>query len=1115
MSNMKFIADLHIHSHYSRATSRNLVPEQLALWAQLKGLTAVATGDITHPKWLAELKEQLLPDEQAPGLFQLRSDLRAKIEPHVPPLCRKAVYFMLSGEISCIYKKAGRVRKIHAVVYLPSFAAAEKLQSMFARIGNIHSDGRPILGLDMRDLLEMVLRCDPEAHLVPAHIWTPWFSLLGSQSGFDSIEECFEDLSPHIFAVETGLSSDPPMNWRVSMLDRYNLISNSDAHSPENLGREANLFDTELNYAAMFAALKNKNHNGFQGTIEFFPEEGKYHWDGHRKCQCVMPPQETIKHQGLCPVCGKPATLGVSYRVHELADRPEKFQPEGSKSFISLVPLPEVLAEVHGVGHTSKKVQQQYQTMLRELGPEMEILMNIPLDTLQTVAGELLAEAIRRMRVGEVFTEPGYDGEYGVIHLFREDERQKLLQQGVLFEIPERADKTSAVAEGKEQYLLNIAEKSKRVTQRSDDPSRLSLNAEQRAAIEHRGSPLIIQAGPGSGKTLTLTQRLVDLISTGFAKPEEILAVTFTQKAAEEMRLRLRRSLQEGIAEKIHIHTFHSLGYSILRQFDQPAGRSQDFIVIDPEHDPLFLQLLEAEGGEQVSKSILHRINMIKSLLYMPDSLPKEFVETSPPSFLKIFQKYEMLLLQRNAFDFEDLIAWPVRLLRNHAEMRRNFLRQYTVLAVDEFQDINVAQYELFRIFAIAAKDVCVIGDPDQAIYGFRGASPAFFFQFQKEFPGSVSLRLQHNYRCSREIHLGARQMLGVVGPSSDLQEASGSKKSELKIQIYQAVSDRSEAEFVVQQIEKLSGGISHFSIDSERGRNSEHFGYSFSDFAVLVRSRLLLPPLLEALTRSGIPFRTASDEVFYGDPIAPFILSCLRFWHMANKRLDDVITILHFLYPDMLKLFTPLLRQMNKDVLRAETDWQNLWKILSPAAKVSELLQALLSLAKETAVDRILEQIFAALPAPDPKIKALKIRLKNLAQPFHNRVDLFIDSLSLQKEIDQLETRADQVSVLTLHAAKGMEFAVVFIIGCEENILPFTFGSMSSDADEERRLFYVGMTRAKQQLFLTHAKSRFLRGQRYLQYPSRFLTAIPEMLLHKQTGKRIIRKNEGQLSLF
>ena len=408
---MYYIGDLHIHSRYSRATSKDCTPEHLDLWARRKGIHIVGTGDFTHPAWREELKEKLEPAED--GLYVLKDGYRIKEDP-VPG--GKIPRFVVTGEISSIYKKNGKTRKVHSLILLPGLEDAEKISARLEQIGNIHSDGRPILGLDCRDLLEIVLELCPRAVYVPAHIWTPHFSMFGAFSGFDTVEECFEDLTPYIHAVETGLSSDPPMNWRVSALDRFQLISNSDAHSPAKLGREANLFDIPLSYEGLYRAIQTGE--GLGGTIEFFPEEGKYHMDGHRKCGLCLTPSETVKYNGKCPVCGRKITIGVSHRIGELADRPEGYVKPGAKPFESLVPLPEVIGASVGRGAAGVKVQREYRRLLAELGPEFEILRNIPPEDIRRAAGDRMAEGIQRLRNGQVECVPGFDGEYGVIRLF-------------------------------------------------------------------------------------------------------------------------------------------------------------------------------------------------------------------------------------------------------------------------------------------------------------------------------------------------------------------------------------------------------------------------------------------------------------------------------------------------------------------------------------------------------------------------------------------------------------------------------------------------------------------------------------------------------------------------
>lgn len=406
---MSFIADLHIHSSYSIATSREISPETLYKWAQLKGVTVLATGDSTHPSWLLELKEKLEP--LGNGLFTLRKKFR-EIDEEVPESCRGDVYFILSAEISCIYKKGDKVRKVHNLLYVPGFDEAEKINHELSKIGNLRGDGRPILGLDSKGLLKIALEVSQDSILIPAHAWTPHFSVFGSGSGFDSMEECFEELTPHIYAIETGLSSDPAMNWRLSSLDNITLISNSDAHSPQKIGREANILDTELSYSGIMGAIKTRK--GFLGTIEFFPEEGKYHYDGHRTCKVRLTPKEAIKNHGLCPSCGKKVTIGVMHRVEELADRQEGARPTGALPYHSLISLRGLIAQTIGVGEGSKKVEREYMAILNSLGPELKIVMDTPLMEIEAV-NPSIARVISNMRNGRVTIEPGYDGEFGKI----------------------------------------------------------------------------------------------------------------------------------------------------------------------------------------------------------------------------------------------------------------------------------------------------------------------------------------------------------------------------------------------------------------------------------------------------------------------------------------------------------------------------------------------------------------------------------------------------------------------------------------------------------------------------------------------------------------------------
>ncbi len=411
---MSFIADLHVHSGYSRATSKEMKPSGLWRWAQLKGIRVIGTGDFTHPEYFRELQGSLEPAED--GLFHLKEKQQ---EGDVPDSCVSEVSFILQAEISSIYKKNGATRKVHSIVLAPGFKEAGEINKRLDAIGNIKSDGRPILGLDARLLLELVLDVSPECMVIPAHAWTPHFSVFGAVSGFDSLEECYDELTPHIYAIETGLSSDPPMNRRLSMLDGITLISNSDAHSPGKLGREANLFNTGISYASMTAALKTGE--GFGGTIEFYPEQGKYHVDGHRKCNVSMEPGETKANGYLCPECGRKLTIGVMHRVDDLADREEPAPSE----FRYIVPLADLVAEVMGRGVNTKGVQGRYMETLSALGNEFHLLLDTPLNDIKKAAGEDIADAVSKMRTGDLYIEPGYDGEFGVVSLDKKPPKPK------------------------------------------------------------------------------------------------------------------------------------------------------------------------------------------------------------------------------------------------------------------------------------------------------------------------------------------------------------------------------------------------------------------------------------------------------------------------------------------------------------------------------------------------------------------------------------------------------------------------------------------------------------------------------------------------------------------
>ncbi len=411
---MEFVADFHIHSKYSRATSRDMDTQHIAEWAKLKGITLMGTGDFTHHLWLEELKGNL--EDLGNGLFKYQD-----------------IYFILTTEISSIYSKKGKTYRIHNLVFSPSFKTTDKINETLARCGNLASDGRPILGLDAAELARIIFDIDENCMVIPGHIWTPWFSLFGSMSGFDRIQDCFEEQTEKIFALETGLSSDPGMNWRLSALDKFTLVSNSDSHSPSRIGREANVFDCELNYKAIREVLKTKDKKRFLYTIEFFPEEGKYHYDGHRLCNARLSPNQTRENKGKCPKCGKPVTVGVMNRVEQLADRPAGYVPSNAIPFKNFISLDEIIAEAKGVGKASQGVEREYRSCIAKLGNEFEILTKVPVEVLKKNLPPKIAEGILRVRGGKVSIQAGFDGEYGKIAIFSDDKKDNTEKQLSLF----------------------------------------------------------------------------------------------------------------------------------------------------------------------------------------------------------------------------------------------------------------------------------------------------------------------------------------------------------------------------------------------------------------------------------------------------------------------------------------------------------------------------------------------------------------------------------------------------------------------------------------------------------------------------------------------------------
>ncbi len=852
---MSFYADLHIHSKYARATSRDCDLEHLYLWAQKKGVSLLGTGDFTHPAWLAEIKNKLIPAE--PGIFRLRKDIENDMNQQLDESTRGRMRFMLEVEISTIYKKGDKTRKVHHLIYVPDLESAERLIQKLGRIGNLNADGRPILGLDSRDLLEITLEAGKGSYLVPAHIWTPWFSALGSKSGFDAIEDCYGDLASHIFAVETGLSSDPPMNWRVSSLDRYQLVSNSDAHSPPKIGREASVFDTEMDYFSIRHALETGE--GYQGTVEFFPEEGKYHLDGHRKCEVRLTPSETEHYKNLCPVCEKPLTVDVLNRISKLADRPEDTEHAQKKiPFRNLVPLPEVISEIQGVGPKSKRVQKDYEQVISRLGSELYILEKAPFEDLERLGSPLLAEAVKRMRNSDVIRESGYDGEYGVISLFRKKELKQEKSVGMLFDLPR---KQSNPAKKKNPPSQTPNPKSMQsIVPKSEVQNPKSLDLEQHTAAQMVAGPLLIIAGPGTGKTRTLTHRIAHLVNDHHVPPKHCLAITFTNRAAAEMSDRLQQLLPNRVSTPVM--TLHALGLKILRAHSELIGLETPIqVAAEKERVDLLCQIHSV--SERKAKQMLKEFSNLNAP-GISQSFTSDAVSSATPDREEASSQnrilYQQEMRSRGLVDFEDLILLPIKLLEAHLDLVVHYRKQYPWISVDEYQDIDRNQYQLIKLLTPAEGNLCAIGDPDQSIYGFRGSDPTIFQQFRTDFPSAQTVELTKNYRSIPSI---VDASLQVISSTSLVENRvlESFLEDPHKITIHQSSHDRSEAKYVVDTIEQLMGGSSFYSIDSGQVQTDEEEALAFSDFAILYRTDAQSKILCETLNRSGIPFQKRSHH--------------------------------------------------------------------------------------------------------------------------------------------------------------------------------------------------------------------------------------------------------------
>lgn len=1025
----QFRADLHIHSRFSRATSKKLSPRNLSAWAKVKGLDVMGTGDFTHPGWLAELETELQLDPSGLLVLKDSTHLETEIPEFEGPLPPGTTRFIFSAEISSIYKRGGKVRKVHNLVFMPSFDRVKAFNRKLAEVGNLASDGRPILGLDSRHLLEIVRETDPLAFLVPAHIWTPWFSLFGSKSGFDSIEECFGDLSGEIFALETGLSSDPAMNWLWSKLDRFRFISNSDAHSGENLGREANLFSGEPSFEGIYRSLRGEGlGHKFLGTLEFFPEEGKYHLDGHRKCNVVLDPRETLARGGMCPVCGKPVTVGVLNRVLTLSDRDTPKKPIHHPDFSSIIPLPEILSDILNSGPKTKTVQGYYGKLIRRFGSEMTVLLKTPVEELTTWSAPL-GEAIDRMRAGKVHRRSGFDGEFGWISVFSPKELKEMHGGKTLIAIPEGADTGHVHSPVRPMSPEPI----------QDQTLAFIPNLEQEKAAKAGPGPILVIAGPGTGKTRTLVARVQYLLDSG-VNPEQIVTVTFTRRAAQELKTRLRSLLgKQTLLPKAD--TLHALGFEYWAEThgQQPtlmaAGDEERcFVSANPELDRSQAKTLWTEM-----------------------SLAREERRSIPEAVNRAAENYAQLKAQWNLVDYTDLLEFFIEQIESTA-----FIRPYSHLLVDEVQDLTPLQLSLLKALnQPSGNGFFAIGDTRQAIYGFRGAVVNIQADLSQRWPELSVITLDRNYRSIQPILDVAASLFSGTLPL--VAERSGQGD----ISLFSAPSTAHEASWIAEKIRDLVGGTGHWQADTSQGSLSP------GEIGILVRFKALMPPIFEALTRFGLPASMPENEAFWLEPRVEIILASVgRMLGLTEKEDVAIISC-----PDRILALGPS----------------------GLAAYLKDMPP------------------FDALFWQSSAYHSLR-KLYDQSGGWMN----LINFIHLQSELEMVRAKAEKIQIMTLHAAKGLEFSAVFLPALEDGILPFAGKELFSehgfapdmpmDEEEEKRLFYVGMTRARDLLFLSLVEKRRLYGRNLHLPPSRFLSLLPEESIKKSTMKAQKVTKEKQL---
>ena len=1159
-----FRADLHIHSRFSRATSKSLSLPLLAAWARVKGLDVLGTGDITHPAWRAEMAEQL-EFEEATGLYRLREESKAaELLPQYAGRTRAGrPRFMLQGEVSSIYKRGGKVRKIHNLVYFPDLDTAERFAQKLGAIGNLNSDGRPIIGLDARDLLEMVLESGPQSYLVPAHIWTPWFSLFGSKSGFDNIEECFGDLTPHVFAMETGLSSDPDMNRTWSALDRFAMVSNSDAHSGENLGREANLFSGDISYQGIWEGLKGHPRVDcrFDGTVEFFPEEGKYHLDGHRKCNVVMDPAEAREAGGLCPVCGHPLTEGVLSRVMALADREEPQQPAGQPGFRSLIPLPEIIGEIVSCGVKSRRVTERHAEIINRFGSELTVLLDVPEDDLAQYFAPL-GEAVARMRRGEVIRRGGFDGEYGVIRVFSDLERKELVTHRGQFSLsgldlpglgspgpgsPEQGGqnspdcgcgeapggrKTPRPGKGQTKGKDAAGDAGRALLAGKFSPGSLPspplsldkdgghclapdgdaaastplkkavapfiYNDDQQEAIVAGPEPVLVLAGPGTGKTRTLIGRIEHLLAQG-VPASKILALSFTRRAAMEMDQRLNAALAPegglGNASGGGFGTAAPGGESGGENAPPSAGESGNAQDGAPNKAPGKIpgkaEMPATDTMHAIAFVLWHKVLDAPVLMseeaafrvfcdasaesatpraraaWQAVNLSRETLTPCPEEWQPYLEAYIRHKASWNLVDYIELIEFWREQIDNGL-----FTPPWEHVLVDEIQDLTPLQLTVIKnLLPEGGQGFFGIGDPNQSIYGFRGAHGQAHEFFKEAWSELKIINLTENYRSASEILDTAGPVLGeqAVG---DLPQAVNNPPSEIRL--FEAPTAESEAAWVADQIARLLGPTSHTLMDAAAESSLPGEALSPGDIAILVRLSALMHPLKEALNRRGIPCSVPTEEVFWADARVRSIIDAAGvFLGIVEGDPEQALNC-----PD---------RVLAKGPLGVAAYLQN--------------------------------------TAPFDDMFWRSSAFKGLVRAFdaYGGWTGLINWVNLQNELELVRGKSEKVQIMSLHASKGLEFTAVFMPCLEDGILPFAGPGFLAgqntdpakmDLAEEARLFYVGATRAKQALYLSSAARRRLYGREMQLAPSPLLKKLPDKWIKHSRLVKHVRQEVEMLTL-